>query len=157
IASLVVKFGALIFVLSLDKQNALNFQLLGGVWIMQTFLAIVVGLYTRWLHRYGLLLGWAAAMAYGTYEAYSQASPATAHFGSSLANFPFTDTPVYIAVSSIVINIVVSVVATVVLRALRVPAGRDETEPEQYVADAASPDVLRTADRTVAGVEPSTG
>ena len=35
IMSLVVKFGALLFVLTLDNQNAINFQLLGGVWILQ--------------------------------------------------------------------------------------------------------------------------
>ncbi len=66
IVSLVVKFGALLFVLGLDKQNAINFQLLGGVWILQTILAIVAGLYTRWFHRWALLAGWAAAMVYGT-------------------------------------------------------------------------------------------
>jgi SSS family solute:Na+ symporter len=153
IASLVVKFGALAFVLSLDRQNALNFQLLGGVWIMQTFLAIVAGLYTRWFHRWALLLGWGAAMAYGTYEAYGQASTATKHFGSSLATFPFTDTKVYIAVSAIVINIIVSVVVTVLLRLLRVPAGADATDRADYLAEAASPAVTRTAQRTTAGAE----
>ena len=38
IVSLVVKFGALLFVLGLDRQNAINLQLLGGVWILQTLL-----------------------------------------------------------------------------------------------------------------------
>ena len=36
IASLVVKAFALVFVLTMDKQNAINFQLLGGIWILQT-------------------------------------------------------------------------------------------------------------------------
>ncbi|MBO0829973.1 MAG: sodium:solute symporter, partial [Streptosporangiales bacterium] len=45
-ASLVVKLGALVFVLFLDKTLALNFQLLGGIWILQTFPAIVGGLFT---------------------------------------------------------------------------------------------------------------
>src|SRR6478736_4740524 len=45
LSSLVVKAFALIFVLTLDKQNAINFQLLGGVWILQTFPAIVFSLY----------------------------------------------------------------------------------------------------------------
>ena len=35
--SLLVKAFALVFVLTLDKQNAINFQLLGGIWMMQTF------------------------------------------------------------------------------------------------------------------------
>ena len=43
LASLVVKLFALVFVLLLDKQNAINFQLLGGIWILQTFPTIVLG------------------------------------------------------------------------------------------------------------------
>jgi SSS family solute:Na+ symporter len=157
IASLVVKFGALLFVLALDKQNAINMQLLGGVWILQTFLAIVAGLYTRWFHRWALLVGWATAMVYGTIAAYNVEVPKTAtklvngepvtqvlgtrHFGGSLANFPFTDTKVYIAISALVINIVVAVVVTVVLRALKAPEGTDATSPEDYYAD--GPAVVR--------------
>ena len=49
--SLVVKAFALVFVLTLDKQNAINFQLLGGIWILQTFPAMVFSLFTRWFHR----------------------------------------------------------------------------------------------------------
>ena len=55
IVSLITKFGALLFVLLLDKQNALNFQLLGGIWILQTLPSIVFGLFTRWFHRWALL------------------------------------------------------------------------------------------------------
>ena len=59
--SLLVKAFALVFVLTLDKQNAINFQLLGGIWILQTFPAIVFSLFTRWFHRWALLAGWAVA------------------------------------------------------------------------------------------------
>src|ERR671929_386866 len=75
IVSLIVKFGALLVVLGLDKQNALNMQLLGGVWILQTFVAIVAGLYTRWFHRWALLAGWAVGMVYGTITAYNVTVP----------------------------------------------------------------------------------
>ena len=91
LASLVVKAFALVFVLTLDKQNAINFQLLGGIWILQTFPAIVFSLYTRWFHRWGLLAGWAVGMAYGTYSAYNVISPITGkQFGGSLAEIPGT-------------------------------------------------------------------
>ena len=73
--SLVVKAFALVFVLTLDKQNAINFQLLGGIWILQTFPAIVFSLYTRWFHKWALLAGWAVGMVYGTVEAYNVAQP----------------------------------------------------------------------------------
>lgn len=136
ITSLVVKFGALIFVLGLDRQNAINLQLLGGVWILQTFVAIVAGLYTRWLHRWALLVGWAVGMVYGTAIAYQQKSAATKHFGGSLANFPWTHTKVYIAFSAIVLNLIVAVVLTVVLRAVKAPAGTDQTTDEDYYSEA---------------------
>jgi SSS family solute:Na+ symporter len=170
IVSLVVKFGALLFVLGLDKQNALNMQLLGGVWILQTIVSIVAGLYTRWFHRWALLLGWAAGMAYGTIEAYLQKTPVTVtklvngqpvtttngtrHFGSSLGDFPFTHTKVYIAGTALLINVVIAVLFTLILRAVKAPGGADETEPGDYYADIPSPEVVATAEREVAGVEP---
>src|SRR6201987_3964253 len=60
IASLVVKVGALAFILFLPTQFALDLQLLGGLWILQIFPAVVFGLYTRWFRSEGLLLGWVA-------------------------------------------------------------------------------------------------
>jgi SSS family solute:Na+ symporter len=135
ITSLVVKFGALFFVLTLDKQNAINLQLLGGVWILQTFVAIVAGLYTRWLHRWALLAGWAVGMVYGTVAAYHQTSAATKHFGGSLATFPYTHTKVYIAFSAVVLNLLVAVVLTLVLRAIKAPTGTDTTTDEDYYAE----------------------
>jgi solute:Na+ symporter, SSS family len=169
IVSLVVKFGALLFVLGLDKQNALNMQLLGGVWILQTLVAIVVGLYTRWFHRWALLLGWAAGMAYGTIQAYRQQVPVvvtklvggqpvktvhgTRHFGSPIADFPFTNTKIYIAATALLINVLVAVLVTLVLRLTRAPAGTDETEPADYWSDVPSEEVLIEAQREVAGVE----
>ncbi|HEX8496555.1 MAG TPA: sodium:solute symporter, partial [Actinomycetales bacterium] len=59
VVSLFVKLGALLFVFLLDKQNAINFQLLGGIWILQTLPSLVFGLFTRWFHRWALLAGWA--------------------------------------------------------------------------------------------------
>ncbi len=55
LVSLIVKFGALVFVIFLPLQYAINLQLLGGVWIIQIFPAVVFGLFTRWFHRYGAL------------------------------------------------------------------------------------------------------
>src|ERR1700678_613300 len=64
LVSLVVKLGALVFALELSKTFSINLQLLGGVWIIQTFPAVVIGLYTRWFHRFALITGWAGAMFY---------------------------------------------------------------------------------------------
>jgi SSS family solute:Na+ symporter len=146
VVSLVVKTGALVFVLALSKSFAINLQLLGGVWILQTFPAIVVGLYTRWFHRWALLAGWAAGMAYGTIVAYQQASPVQAHFGSPLAAFPGTDTKVYIAATAFAVNLLVTIVLTVVLRAMKVDPGEDQTRWDDYTADVGDEGVAAEVD-----------
>lgn len=142
VVSLIVKLGALAFVFTLDKTLALNFQLLGGVWILQTFPAIVFGLYTRWFHRWALLVGWAVAMVYGTITAYQQINPATGkHFGSSVGPIEIIGRSGYIALTAFVINVVVAVVLTLILRAVNAPAGDDVTLPEDYRADQGDPRV----------------
>ncbi|WP_037607839.1 monocarboxylate uptake permease MctP [Streptacidiphilus rugosus] len=137
LVSLVVKLGALGFVLGIDKQFSINLQLLGGIWILQTFPAIVGGLFTRWFHRWGLLAGWAAGMAYGTYEAYGVAAAGKphSHFGGSSANIPVIGQIGYIGVTALVLNLAVAVVLTVGLRLIRSTEGLDETVPADYTSD----------------------
>jgi SSS family solute:Na+ symporter len=143
LVSLVVKIGALIFVLTLDRTLAINFQLLGGIWMLQTFPAIVFGLFTRWFHRWALLAGWAVSMVYGTVKAYQVINPAThKHFGGSSAQIPFlSGRNGYIALTAFVLNLLIVVLGTLLLRAVRAPAGQDVTEPEDYWADAGDPRV----------------
>jgi SSS family solute:Na+ symporter len=142
LVSLLVKAFALVFVLTLDKQNAINFQLLGGIWILQTLPAIVFGLYTRWFHRWALLGGWAVGMVYGTVAAYNVINPTTkGHFGGSLAMIPTLGKMGYIAMTAFVINLLVTVIATLVLKAMKVDPGRDETIRGDYFADAGDPRV----------------
>jgi solute:Na+ symporter, SSS family len=133
LASLVMKIGALGFALELDKTFSINLQLLGGIWILQTFPSIVISLYTRWFHRFALIIGWAAAMAYGTIEAYRTPGSGQAHFGASAA--PVFGHVTYIALTALALNLIVAVVLTVVFRATRVPDGYDETRPPQYNVD----------------------
>jgi SSS family solute:Na+ symporter len=146
VVSLVVKLGALVFVLALSKSFAINLQLLGGVWILQTFPAIVVGLYTRWFHRWAVLLGWAAGMVYGTWTAYGVASPTQSHFGGPLVEFPGTSTKVYIAAIAFGLNLIVTVVLTVVFRAMKLDPGVDQTSPSDYTADIDDPGVAPEID-----------
>ncbi len=142
IVSLITKVGALVFVLALDKQNALNFQLLGGVWILQTLPAIVFGLFTRWFHRWALLAGWAAGMLYGTITAYGGCTACAARpFGNSLANVPVIGQAGYIGLTALLLNIVVLVVLTAVFRALKINNGTDLTVQSDYFADIGDPRV----------------
>ncbi len=145
LVSLVVKAFALLFVLLLDKQNAINFQLLGGIWILQTFPAVVLGLYTRWLHRWALTAGWAVGMVYGTWRAYQVANPRAGvdHFGGSLDPIPVIGDLGYIAMTAFVLNLVVAVALTFVLRAVKAPEGTDDTIRGDYFADAGDPRVQK--------------
>ena len=143
--SLLVKAFALVFVLTLDKQNAINFQLLGGIWILQTFPAVVFSLFTRWFHRYGLLAGWAVGMVYGTWQAWNVANPRAGinHFGGSLDPIPAIGELGYIAMTAFVLNVLVAAVVSAVLNATKVSNGADETIPFDYFADADDPRVQK--------------
>ncbi len=142
VTSLLVKAVALVFVLTLDNQNAINFQLLGGIWILQTFPSIVFSLYTRWFHRWALLAGWAVGMVYGTIAAYRVINPITGkHFGGSLAEIPGLGDMGYIAMTAFALNILVAVVLTLALNAIKVSNGRDSTQPGDYYADSDDPRV----------------
>ncbi|HLI55214.1 MAG TPA: sodium:solute symporter [Acidimicrobiales bacterium] len=146
LVSLLVKFGALAFVLGLNTQNAINLQLLGGIWILQTFPAVALGLFTRWLHRWALIAGWLAGMVYGSYLAYGVSSPAVHHFAGAVADIPGTTTSVYIGLSALVLNLAVAIVGTVVLRLWPRSAGPDVTAAEDYVVDAGEVEPLPTLD-----------
>ena len=64
--SLVVKVGALVFIVFIPLQYAIKLQLLGGMWIIQTLPAVVIGLYTRWFHQKALFIGWLVGIVVGT-------------------------------------------------------------------------------------------
>jgi solute:Na+ symporter, SSS family len=55
--SLIVKFGALVFIILVPTQYAIYLQLLGGIWIIQTLPAVILGSYTRWFNDWALLVG----------------------------------------------------------------------------------------------------
>jgi SSS family solute:Na+ symporter len=133
LASLFMKVGALGFALELNKTFSINLQLLGGIWILQTFPAIVIGLYTRWFHRAALIIGWAAGMAYGTVEAYRAPGGGQAHFGA--ATTPVFGHVTYIAIAALLLNLAVAAALTPVFRMAGLKDGYDSTRPEDYSAD----------------------
>lgn len=116
--SLVAKFGALAFVFGLPDQDAINLQLLGGVWILQTFPAVALGLSTRWLHRRALVLGWASGMVAGTVAVASGGFSSVVSVGG---------VPVYVALAALVLNLGVAAALTVVFDRFGVTRGVDKT------------------------------
>ena len=128
IVSLVIKAGALVFIFFVPLQYALWLQLLGGVWIIQTLPAVILGLYTRFFHGYGLLAGWATGTVVGTWLAYSN---------NYAPVYPLhilgTTFPCYIALATLVLNLVVSLVLSVVLNAVASDRHLDATVASDYV------------------------
>ena len=55
------------------------------------------------------------------------------HFGGSTA--PILGHTVYIALTALVLNLIVTIVLTAIFRAARVPAGTDETVAADYTED----------------------
>jgi SSS family solute:Na+ symporter len=145
IASLVVKVGAVAFIIFLDPQFSIDLQLIGGIIILQTAPAVAIGLYTRWLHRTALIAGWVAGMGLGLWMLYQIPNVAQkrAHFGGSafpLSKFGF-DTPktIYVGFVAVALNLLVAVVVTLILRAMKTNEGVDGTEPDDYFADEGDP------------------
>ncbi|MFC9255174.1 monocarboxylate uptake permease MctP [Amycolatopsis thailandensis] len=148
LASLIVKFGAVAFILFIDPQFSIDLQLIGGVLILQTLPAVAISLYTRWFHRWGLIAGWVVGIGWGLIMLYNIPNPATgkAHFGGSalaldkLSIFgwhPFSGSPVqiYVGFVALVANLLVAVIFTVIARRMKVFNGTDDTAPEDYHAD----------------------
>ena len=148
LASLVVKLGALAVILAIDPQFSIDLQLIGGVIILQTLPAVGLGLFTRWFHRGGLVAGWAAGMLAGFWMLWTiPQTVVTAdgpqivkeHFGGSafkLSELGLDTTyTIYAGFLSLIVNLVVAAVVTLLLRAGNVPDGADTTTPVHYVAD----------------------
>ena len=127
IITLVIVAVALLFVITIQPQYAIGFQFLGGAWILQTFPAFVIGLYTRWLNPRALLVGWAAGIAAGTYMAIQT---------NYTANFPlhiFGGTLVgYGPFYALILNLIVSVAATPLFNAVASARGSDATSAADY-------------------------
>ncbi|MBN8775872.1 monocarboxylate uptake permease MctP [Thiomonas arsenitoxydans] len=128
LVSLLVKFGALLFIVFLPLTYAIQLQLLGGILILQTLPAIVSGIYTRWFDAKALLLGWAAGLVWGVWAA-SLNGFKTSGYALHIAGMVI---PAYIGLYALVINFVVAIVATLVIGALGMANKQDATVAADY-------------------------
>ncbi|HUC49461.1 MAG TPA: sodium:solute symporter [Xanthobacteraceae bacterium] len=124
--SLIVKLGALIVIIFLPIQFAIFLQLLGGILIIQTLPAVMLGVYTRWFNDWALLVGWAVGTAAGIWM--FQAANLTPNFPLHFAGFTF---PGYTALYTVVLNLIAAIVLTPVFNAIG-GARIDETKPADY-------------------------
>ena len=129
--SLVIKLGALAFILLLPSTDAINFQLLGGIWIIQTLPPVFLGLYTNWFHRHALAIGLIAGLIVGTWLVVIQ------NFVSSVYTISIAGLhiPAYAAVSALVVNLFCCTAFTLLFRMLGISAGRDATRPADFEAN----------------------
>jgi SSS family solute:Na+ symporter len=128
IVSLLVKLGALFFIIELPTQYAIQLQLLGGIWIIQTLPSVVLGLYTRKLHPLALIIGWASGIGAGTWMA-AQSAFKTSTYALNILG---TVVPCYAALSSLVLNIAIAAVLSVIFNAVSGAPRIDATTAEDY-------------------------
>ena len=139
--SILVKGGALVCVLALAPQFSIDLQLIGGVLILQTLPALVLGLWKTFAHRWALLVGWAVGMVAGLVMVYDTPNPATGkeHFGGAqyaLSNFGIdTEVTLYTGLIALAANLLIVVTGSFVLRALKAPEGTDETRSRDYESE----------------------
>jgi solute:Na+ symporter, SSS family len=126
--SLIVKFGALVFIVFVPLQYAIYLQLLGGIWIIQTLPSVMIGLYTRWFNPWALLIGWAVGTFTGTYLFF--ATGFTTNYSLAIDGWIF---PGYTALYTLILNLAVAIVLTPVLNALTATSA-DKTAAADYRA-----------------------
>jgi solute:Na+ symporter, SSS family len=127
VTSLIVKVGALVFILFVPTQYAVQLQLLGGIWIIQTLPPVILGAYTRGLNSWALLAGWAAGTFAGTWMAI--AVKLTNTYSLHIAGHTF---PGYSAVYSVILNLAVALILTPVFNAMIAKRDKDQTVAADY-------------------------
>ena len=127
--SIVMVLGALGFVFGLPLKYAIQLQLLGGMWMIQIFPALVFSLFTRFYNGWALLVGWAAGMGLATHFALLN------HLKGSIYAFHVGGMtfPCYIALATFVVNVAVATVLSPVFHAIASDRTADITVPADYV------------------------
>ncbi len=141
IVSVILKLGAVAVIVSLKLSFAIEFQLIGGVVVIEILPPVVLGLYTRWFHRWALVAGWVVGMGLSIYMLWVTPSKTAAHFGS--ASFAFktwgfdTKMTIWTGIVGLLANLIVATALTPLFS--RLPRGRDETIPADYEEAEAPP------------------
>jgi SSS family solute:Na+ symporter len=86
---------------------------------------VLIGLYTRWIHRWGLLAGWLVGMVAGTWIAASQDY-------TPVWDTPIVGATVYTGLVAVTLNLAVAGVLTVLLGSRGRADELDETRAGDY-------------------------
>lgn len=126
--SIFMVVGAVVFILIIPTTYAVQMQLLGGMWIIQTFPAIVFSLFTRFFNGWALLVGWAVGIAFAT------ALVALNQFKGSIWPFHILGytLPTYIALATVLVNAIVAALVSIPLNAMASDKAKDQTTVADY-------------------------
>ncbi|HEY1856760.1 monocarboxylate uptake permease MctP [Acidocella sp.] len=127
--SIVMVVGAVVFILVIPSTYAVQLQLLGGMWIIQTFPAIAFSVFTRFFNGWALLVGWAVGIVSATWLV------ALNHFAGAIWAFHVfgVTLPSYIALATVLVNALVAAVLSLPLNAMASDRAGDETVAADYV------------------------
>jgi solute:Na+ symporter, SSS family len=133
LVSLIVKIGALLVIFFVPTQFALDLQLLGGVWMIQIFPAMILGLYTRWFSGSALTIGWAVGIIVGT--ALSWGAKAWTPVHALKWDIPLIGTldsglgfAAYNGLTAVIANVIVAALLSLLIRS----SAPDETSAADY-------------------------
>jgi solute:Na+ symporter, SSS family len=126
--SIIMIIGALVFIFALPLKYAIQLQLLGGMWMIQIFPAVVFSLFTRFYNGWALLVGWAVGIVMGTHYAMLNHLKG-AIYPFHLFGYTF---PAYIALGAFVMNVVVATVLSPIFQAIASDRARDVTAETDY-------------------------
>jgi SSS family solute:Na+ symporter len=124
--SLIVKFGALAFIVFVPQKFAIYLQLLGGIWIIQTLPSVMLGCYTRWFNDWALLIGWFVGIGLGTWMFI--AAKLAPNYPLVIAGHGF---PGYSALYTVILNLIIAAVLTPVFNGM-CKVRVDETSAADY-------------------------
>jgi SSS family solute:Na+ symporter len=128
IAAITIITIALLFVMATPTAYAVEFQLLGGMWIIQTFPAVVFSVFTRFFNGWALLAGWAVGIVSATMLVFANRFTGSI---STIDLFGFV-LPSYIAFSTVIANALIAVLLSLPLNIYASDRHRDQTTEWDY-------------------------
>jgi SSS family solute:Na+ symporter len=138
VASLIVKIGALLAIFFMPTQFALDLQLLGGVWMIQIFPAMIFGLYTRWFSGSALLIGWAIGMVLATGLSWGAKAWTPVHgLAWDIPLIGHVDLGLGFAAYNGIVAVIVNVAVAAVLSLIWKSSAVDETRARDYADERA--------------------
>ncbi len=126
--AIAIIIGGLVFEVGLPLKYAIQLQLLGGMWIIQTFPAVAFSLFTRFYNGWALLIGWTVGFGMATYLALLN------HLTGAIYAFDLFGytVPCYIAVVTFCVNVVIASALSPLFHRIASDRSRDMTVASDY-------------------------